>query len=318
MAKPKVSVCLPCYNRQDYVGESIESVLNQTFSDFELIITDNCSTDGTAEIIRKYASKDSRIKLYINKYNMGVCSNCNISLLQSRGEYIKFLFSDDLLAPRCLEVFVDVLDKNPSVSLATSFNKAFGKSDLVRDGKFFPGIGLIDGKKAQKSLFFDGNWIGSPSSVMFRRRDLHIGLFNHMWKYWLGDLDMSMRLLGVGDAYVVPEILSFLRIHDKSESAIHGVDFRLIKERMLLANIAFEFPHMYGEFTIKEQNQIHFHLLKRLVREGLGKRGLNAKISMFKLGLSRLAYSRIVFFILLMANLPRLFKKSRFSEGNRD
>ncbi|MCX5632664.1 MAG: glycosyltransferase family 2 protein [Phycisphaerae bacterium] len=318
MPEPKVSVCLPCYNRQDYVGESIESVLNQTFSDFELIITDNCSTDGTVEIIKKYASKDSRIRFYINDSNLGVIGNLNRGILLGRGEYIKPIFSDDLLDTRCLEGFVNVLDKNPSVSLATSFNKAFGKSDLVRDEKFFPNTGLLNGKKGQKSLFFDGNWVGSPSSVIFRRKDLHIGLFNLMWKYWLGDLDMWMRLLGVGDAYIVPEILSFLRIHDKSESAIHGVDFRLIKERLLLANIAFEFPHMYGQFTAKEQKEIHYHLLKRLVREGLGKRGLNAKISMFKLGLSRLAYSRIVFFILLMANLPRLFKKSRFSETDGD
>jgi glycosyltransferase involved in cell wall biosynthesis len=249
---------------------------------------------------------------------MGIASSLNRAILLSIGQYIKFLFSDDLLAPRCLEVFIDVLDKNSSVSLVTSFTKAFGKSDLVRDEKFFPATGLLNGQKGQKSLFFDGNWAGSPSSVMFRRRDLHIGLFNHMWKYWLGDLDMSMRLLGVGDAYVVPEILSFLRIHDRSESAIHGVDFRLIKERLLLANIAFQFPHIYGEFTVKEQNRIRYHLLKRLVREGLGKKGLNAKISMFKLGFSNLVYSKAVFFLLLVANLPRLFKKSRFSEGNRD
>jgi glycosyltransferase involved in cell wall biosynthesis len=318
MAEPKVSVCLPCYNRHDYVSEAIESVLAQSFGDFELIITDNCSTDGTVDIIRKYASKDSRIRVYVNESNLGVIGNLNRGILLGRGEYIKPIFSDDLLTPRCLEAFVNVLDKNPNVSLVTSFTRAFGKNESVRDDKFFLGTGLLDGKKSQKSLFFDGNWAGSPSSVMFRRRDLHIGLFNHMWKYWLGDLDMWVRLLGVGDAYVVPEILSSLRIHDKSESAIHSVDFRLIKERLLLANIAFDFPHIYGEFNAKEQRNIYYHLLKRLVREGYGRKGISAKLSMLKLGLGRLCYNRTVFLFLLIANLPRLFKKSRFSEIDGD
>lgn len=314
MAKPKVSVCMPCYNRQDYIGQSIESALAQSFSDFEFVITDNCSTDNTVEIVRQYAAKDKRIKLYVNERNVGVCSNMNRCILNSCGEYIKFLFSDDLLAPKCIETFVDVMDKNPGVSLVTSFTRAVGKNNTVRDEKFFPQMGLFESSKAQKSLFFDGNWPGSPSNTMLRRRDLHIGLFNHMWKYWIADLDMWIRLLGAGDAYIVPEILNFPRIHDNSESAIHGVDFRLIEERLLLANIAFKFPHMYGQFTAKEQNQIHFHLLKRLVREGYGRKGIKAKLSMFKLGFSRLCYNKRVFLFLLMTNSGRLFRKSRWSD----
>lgn len=314
MPEPQVSVCMPCFNRQDYIGESIESVLAQSFSDFELIITDNGSTDRTVEIIKEYASKDSRIRFYVNDSNLGLIGNLNKGILLGRGEYIKPICSDDLLAPRCLEVFVSILDKNLSVSLVTSFTKAFGENDRVRDEKFFPVVGLLEGKKAQKSLFFDGNWPGGPSSVMFRRRDLHIGLFNRMWKYWLGDLDMWMRLLGIGDMYIVPEILSFLRIHDKSESAIHGVDFRLIKERIMLANIAFQFPHIYGEFTKKEQRQFYCHLLKRLVREGYGRRGLNAKIKMLKIGLSDMNNHQLVFLLLLIKNFPRIFKKSRWSD----
>jgi glycosyltransferase involved in cell wall biosynthesis len=112
MPEPKVSVCLPCYNRQDYVSESIESVLAQTFSNFELVIVDNCSTDNTPQIVTQYAQKDSRIRFIRNEYNMGIASSLNRAILLSIGQYIKFLFSDDLLAPRCLEVFIDVLDKN--------------------------------------------------------------------------------------------------------------------------------------------------------------------------------------------------------------
>jgi glycosyltransferase involved in cell wall biosynthesis len=304
---------MPSYNRKEYTAQAIESVLAQSFSDFELVITDDCSTDGTVEIIKEYASKDSRIHFYSNSSNLGVYGNLNRAICLSTGEYIKPICNDDLLASRCLEVFVDVMDKNPSVSLVTSFTKAFGKSDSVRDEKFSPGKGLLDGKRSQKSLFFDGNWLGCPSSTMFRRRDLYIGLFNRMWKYWVSDLDMWMRLLGVGDAYIVPEILSFLRIHDGQESTIHGVDFRLITERIMLANIAFRFPHIYGEFTKKEQRKFYHHLLERLIREGYGRRGLNTKIEMLKIGLVDNQWSRLVFILLLLKNLGRLFKKSRWS-----
>lgn len=310
---PKVSVCIPVYNRPDYVAEAIESVLQQTFTDFELIITDNCSTDNTPEVIKNYAAKDKRVKYYRNQYNIGICSNINRVMLLSSGEYIKPLFSDDKLLPRCLELFVDALDNHPKVSLATSFTQNFGDSDNVRDESYFPGTGELDGKFCQKDLLINGNWAGSPSSVMFRRKDMHIGLINHMWIYWLGDLDMSIRLLGIGNAFVVHEILSFLRIHGKQVSSVYAVDFRLIKERLMLANIAFWFPHIYGDYTKAEQKAIHRHLLKRLVREGIGKRGLKPKINMIKIGLSRLSYNRIIFCWLLLKNLRRLFRKSRWS-----
>ena len=310
MAEPRVSVCIACYNRQDYISETIESVLAQTYPDFELIITDNCSTDRTVEIVKQYAAKDSRVRLYINDKNLGAISNFNRGLFYCRGEYVKFLCSDDLLCPRCLEVFVDVMTKNPDVSLVTSFTKAFVGDESVRDEKFFPSIGLINGNEAQKSLFFQGNWPGSPSSTMFRRKDLYIGLFNLMWKYWLGDLDMWIRLLGIGDAYVVPEILSKLRIHNKSESAMHSVDFRLTKERLQLASIAFEFPHIYGNLTKREKINICYHLLKRLVREGYDQKGVSPKIDMLKIGFS---YSRIIFPLLLLKNLHRLFRRDKRS-----
>ncbi len=311
---PKVSVCIPVYNREDFIAEAIESVLQQTFTDFELIITDNCSTDNTPEVIKSYAAKDNRVKYFKNESNLGVCSNGNRGILLSKGEYIKFLFSDDKLAPQCLEIFVEKMDKHHNVSLITSFTQCIGDSDQIRDTSFFPGTGQLNGKVCQKDLLVNGNWAGSPSSVMFRRKDLHIGLVNHMWRYWVGDLDLWMRLLGIGDAYVVPHILSFLRIHEKQESSLHAVDFRLIKERLMLANIVFLFPYVYGKHTRSEQRAIQNHLLKRLVREGIGKKGLKAKTDMLKIGLFDNHKNRGVFLLLLLKNLGRLFKKSRWSD----
>lgn len=314
MAEPKVSVCMPCYNRQDYVGGAIESVLSQSFGDFELLIADNCSEDNTAKIAQEYAAKDPRITFVRNPRNVGMCANLNTLLLNARGQYIKYCFSDDILAPECLSVLVDIMDKNPNVSLVTSFSQCIGDSDDIRGESFFPGVGLLDGKKCQKDLLINGNWVGNMSCVMIRRKDLQIGLGSHMWKYWVGDHDLWMRLTGIGDVYVVPEILSFIRIHKEQESSVHAVDFRLIKERMMLANIAFWFPHLYGEVTGKEKKAIQYHLLKRLIREGYGRKGLKAKIDMLKIGLSDLNNRKGVFLLLLIKNFHRLFRKGRFCD----
>ncbi len=313
MAEPKVSVCMPCYNRQDYVGQAIESVLAQSFSDFELLIADNCSEDNTAKIAQEYAAKDQRITFIQNPRNIGICSSLNSLLLKAKGQYIKFCFSDDLLAPECLKVFVGIMDKNPDVSLITSFSKFIGDSSEIRGESFFPGVGLLDGEKYQKDLLINGNWVGNMSCVMIRHKDLHIGLFSHILRYWSGDHEMWMRLLGLGDAYVVPEILSFIRSHKGQESSIHAVDFRLITERLILTDMAFQFPHIYGEYTRKEKRNMQYHLLKRLVREGYGRGGLKAKIKMLEIGLSDLNKRRFVFLLLLIKNFHRLFQRGRWS-----
>src|SRR3974377_931912 len=100
MTSPKVSVLVPTYNYARYLPEAIESVLEQDFQDFEVLISDDCSTDGSAEVIARYAAKDSRIRFKIHPANLGMVENWNWCLSEARGDYIKFLFGDDRLAGR--------------------------------------------------------------------------------------------------------------------------------------------------------------------------------------------------------------------------
>ena len=121
MLTPRVSVCIPAYNNAHFLAEAIESVLNQTFEQFELLIIDDCSTDATREIADAYAANDDRIVFHANSVNLGMVANWNACLQQSRGEYIKYLFGDDLLAsPDALLNMVTVLDGDPAVSLVAS------------------------------------------------------------------------------------------------------------------------------------------------------------------------------------------------------
>jgi glycosyltransferase involved in cell wall biosynthesis len=110
---PLVSVLLTSWNREKYVGEAIENVLAQTFTDFELIIVDDASTDGTVDIIKKYAAQDSRIRLYINEKNLGDYPNRNKAASYAIGKYIKYTDSDDILYSHALQVMVGAIEKFP-------------------------------------------------------------------------------------------------------------------------------------------------------------------------------------------------------------
>lgn len=99
----KVSVIMPNYNCADYLGETIDSVLNQTYPNFELLIVDDCSTDNSVEIIREYCQRDERVKLYINGENSGAAASRNRAMREASGRWIAFLDSDDLWLPEKLE-----------------------------------------------------------------------------------------------------------------------------------------------------------------------------------------------------------------------
>ncbi|MCI0540689.1 MAG: glycosyltransferase [Verrucomicrobiales bacterium] len=114
---PCVSIGLPVYNGERYLRETLDSLLAQTFEDFELIISDNASTDGTYGICREYASKDCRIHYYLNDENMGAAWNFNRVFELAVGKYFKWAASDDLCAPDYLLRCVEILDRNPACVL---------------------------------------------------------------------------------------------------------------------------------------------------------------------------------------------------------
>lgn len=134
---PKLSIGLPVYNGEKYLSEAIDNLLSQTFTDFELIICDNASTDRTAEICHEYARRDRRIIYHRNETNIGCAQNFNRVLEYACGEYFKWASYDDLHAPNFLEECIQVLDNDPSIILChtrTNFidteGKVFGQYNI--------------------------------------------------------------------------------------------------------------------------------------------------------------------------------------------
>jgi len=118
MAGPKVSIGVPVYNGQRYLEQALQSLVNQTFNDFELIISDNASTDRTAEICQDFASRDSRIRYYRNATNIGANPNFNRAFELATGQYFRWAAYDDVCEPTYLERCVQALDANPGAALA--------------------------------------------------------------------------------------------------------------------------------------------------------------------------------------------------------
>ncbi len=119
---PAVSVVMTAYNRADYIGAAIESVLAQTFTDFELVVVDDRSTDGTIGVVRRYLS-DPRVRLVENERNLGDYPNRNHAATFARGEFLKYHDSDDLMYPHCLEIMVKDLRAAPSAAFALTSSR---------------------------------------------------------------------------------------------------------------------------------------------------------------------------------------------------
>jgi glycosyltransferase involved in cell wall biosynthesis len=123
---PRISIGLPVYNGERYLGEALESLLAQTFADFEIVISDNASTDGTAEICQSYQAKDERIHYFRSEKNIGAAPNFNRVFRLSRAALFHGSACDDLYEPRFLERCIDALDRDPSVVLSHARTKLIG------------------------------------------------------------------------------------------------------------------------------------------------------------------------------------------------
>lgn len=217
MDKPLASVCIPAYNNAAYIKETIDSVLSQTYSNLELVICDDKSTDDTVKVIEKI--KDDRIKLYKNEKNLGMAGNWNNCLFKCSGEFIKLICADDMLAKDCLAKEVKALTDHPSAVLAESDTKLFDLNGKPKGFyKRYQSSGLTNGRKIARAGFFVKNYFGAPLANTFRRSAIErTGGFDPYYTYIL-DYDFWVSLACAGDVYVIHEPLNFFRVRGDSNT----------------------------------------------------------------------------------------------------
>jgi ADP-heptose:LPS heptosyltransferase/glycosyltransferase involved in cell wall biosynthesis len=217
-----LSVLIPTYNYARYLPETIESVLAQDFTDFEILISDDASTDDSAAVIRRYAAKDPRIRCQLHPANIGMVANWNWCLQQARGDYVKYLFGDDCLASRfALGRMVAMLDANPRAILAASARLVLDENAEITglwDEIHQPGV-HHGPQVVARCLRANRNLVGEPSAVMFRRGGASRG-FNPLLRQ-IVDLEMWFHLLLQGDLVYSPEPLCVFRRHNSQQTAVN-------------------------------------------------------------------------------------------------
>jgi len=209
--KPLVSVVMPAYNSEKTIGEAIESILNQTYKNFEFIIINDGSTDKTLEIIKSYAKKDKRIIVLDNEKNFGIPKTRNIALKKSKGKYIAIQDSDDISLSKRLEKQAEFLERNPNVGVVGSFMEIF-------DGHKKRGIRKYPekDKELRKMIFFVCP-IGQPAAMIRASVFEKIGLFDERFSQ-TEDLDLWFR---IGNEYKLSnlqEVLIKYRYNPKSST----------------------------------------------------------------------------------------------------
>lgn len=201
-----ISIIMPCFNASNFLLESVQSALNQTYKDFEIIIVDDCSTDfETHEILS--ALNDSRIHvIYLDK-NVGPSAARNIAIAQAKGKYILPLDADDKIAPDYLEKTKEILDTKKEVGIVYCLADLFGTKN--RHWKL---------PEYSKEEFLFGNMIFI--SAMFRKDSWEeVNGFNENMTYGYEDYDFWMSLIEKGcEVYRIPEVLFFYRQHHISRA----------------------------------------------------------------------------------------------------
>src|SRR2546426_9055189 len=225
-ATPRVSMAVPVYNGERYLGEALDSLLAQTYHDFELIICDNASTDGTGEIARSYASIDERVRYVRNERNLGLAGNVKRAFQLSSGEYFRWHAADDVCAPQFLARCVAVLDRHPAVVLA------------------YPRTKLIDADGRVTAAYDDGLHLqAARPSVRFQQLLERVGYVNAQFGLLRAEVLRRTGLLGSypaadvvfvaqlslhGRFWEVPSFLFYRRFHPGAAGRMDRAQLRVV------------------------------------------------------------------------------------------
>jgi glycosyltransferase involved in cell wall biosynthesis len=211
ISSPKISVVMPVYNAAPYLAESIGSILNQTFRDFEFIIVNDGSTDDTASILAKYEESDGRIRVY-HQENQGTAAARNHGCHLARGKYIATMDADDISLPRRFEKQLDHFQKHPQIGILGTWIYTMDQNASLRRTWCPP----TNAKMLQWTLFF-GVCVAAPS-VLMRREVMEKVNFYRSVTSGVEDVDLWLRASSITEFGNVPEVLLKYRVWEGNTS----------------------------------------------------------------------------------------------------
>lgn len=315
MSSPKVSICIPTYNYARFLPEAIDSVLNQTFADYEILIIDDCSEDNTREVVGEYAKKDARITFKINPINIGMVNNWNVCLSEARGEYIKPVFGDDVLSSAdALQKMVSILDADRTISLVSTARKFIDpESNTIKIISHFKNDTVLSGEEViNRCLSEQKNLIGEPTAVMFRKRDALRGYLN---KYThIVDLEMWFHFLEKGHLAYIREPLCSFRIHPDQQTKKNTKLFAAAEDNFYLYDGYMNKPYIKIPSLHKKYIRYDnvYHIWKLYKTQNLSKETAIKEIE------ARYGYAKFLAlypFYKMYKPFQKLYRKIRYGRG---
>jgi glycosyltransferase involved in cell wall biosynthesis len=214
MTVPLVSIVSPVYNGEKYLENCIQGVLNQSYPNFEYIVLDNASTDGTSQIIEGFAHQDSRVKVYRNSSTLKIIDNWNESLKYTspNAEWIKFAFADDYLFPNCVEEMVRVGEHDASIGFVSAYHlngKLVANVGLPLQQEIADGTDMLK-KHIRRKLHV---CLDSPNTVCYRKSVLdEMGGFDNT--YFHADTELALRILSRYNLGFVHQVLTWTGVNE--------------------------------------------------------------------------------------------------------
>jgi len=272
--QPLVTILTPVFNGERYLESCIKSVLSQTYENWEYVISDNCSTDKTLQIARRYAAMDTRVQVHENLEHLPIIANWNRALrkIGSQSKYCKIIHSDDILMPECIAKMVDVAEKYPSVGIVGAYR--IDEDRVTLDELPFP-TDFVSGKDiCRQNLTGGTDMFGSPSSILLRSDLIH-----HRERFYNednihADTEVCFELLQDSNFGFVQQVLTYTRRHNESvNSFFHRIQTRRVHRLVRLLK--------YGRDVLSEEEfRIHLSRMEQTYYAFLGR----AVISSFTRG----------------------------------
>jgi len=221
-----VSVIVPNYSHANYLRARLDSIINQTYTDYECIMLDDSSSDHSVEILKEYVERDPRFKLFVNDVNSGsTFAQWNLGVTKANGKYIWIAESDDVADCNFLKTAVDILDQNNSLAITYCQSMLIDESDMSLglwdyDEPIFNKNFQMCGIEFIESFLLVSNYIPNASAVVFRKSD-----FNNVGKSVVelannGDWNLWLKLLTRGDLYFISRPMNYFRQHQHSVTAL--------------------------------------------------------------------------------------------------
>ena len=258
MTPPLVSVLMTSYNREKYIAQAIESVLQSSFENFELLVVDDGSTDATVEIARSYAASDARAKVHCNPENLGDYFNRNRAAELAQGQFLKYLDSDDTFYPHGLEVMVRSMEQFPDAALGMP-------RPQVPDGPFPLQVSPIEAYRGQ---FLGKGLLDCGPSGTIMRADAFRAAGGFSGRRYVGDTEMWFKLAAVRPVVQLVQGLTWWRIHEQQEFALGHASFNYAKWSYIIALEALTSP--LCPLPPDERTEAVLRLKHRQVRHMLG------------------------------------------------